>query len=148
MRYFTDQNGPKEGPHENEIWVFSYSEMNVTNGYSRKSRWKKWVICLVLMFPSWSMVLNLSGNVDFCAYLSKKSKSIKQFTYMHLKGLVTHFQKMVLFIMLWLTVSEILEFEICWFSIFFDTLIANISWTVDQTLINHTIFWKSVMRTL
>ena len=32
MKYFTDQNGPKGGPIENEFWVFSNSEMNVTNG--------------------------------------------------------------------------------------------------------------------
>ena len=31
LRYFTDQKGPKGGPHENEFWVFSNSEMNVTN---------------------------------------------------------------------------------------------------------------------
>ena len=31
---------------------------------------------------------------------------------MYLKGLVTGFQKMVLFIMLWHTVSEILVFEV------------------------------------
>ena len=31
---------------------------------------------------------------------------------MHLKGLIMHFQKMVLFIMLWLTVLEILVFEV------------------------------------
>ena len=35
----------------------------------------------------------------------------------------------------------------CWVSIFFDILIANISWTVAPTPINHSIFWKSVMRT-
>ena len=28
---FTDQNEPKGEPHENEFWVFSNSEMNVTN---------------------------------------------------------------------------------------------------------------------
>ena len=37
---------------------------------------------------------------------------LKQFTYMHMKGLVMHFQKMVLFIMLCLTNSEILGFEV------------------------------------
>ena len=35
----------------------------------------------------------------------------------------------------------------CWVRIFFDILIANISWTVARTPINHTIFWKSIMRT-
>ena len=34
-----------------------------------------------------------------------------------------------------------------WVSISFDISIANISWTVTQTSINHIIFWKSVMRT-
>ena len=29
--YFTDQNGPKMGPHQNKFGVFSDSEMNVTN---------------------------------------------------------------------------------------------------------------------
>ena len=37
---------------------------------------------------------------------------LEQFTYMRLKGLVTYFQKMVLFIMLRLTVSEILKFKV------------------------------------
>ena len=35
----------------------------------------------------------------------------------------------------------------CWVSIFSDILISNISWMVAQTPINHSIFWKSVMRT-
>ena len=52
------------------------------------------------------------------------------------------------------TVSEILKawsrqilLNCCWVSIFFDILIANISWTVAQTPVNHINFWKSVMRT-
>ena len=52
------------------------------------------------------------------------------------------------------TVSEILKawsrqilLNCCWVSIFFDILIANISWTVAQTPINRIICWKSVMRT-
>ena len=35
----------------------------------------------------------------------------------------------------------------CCVSIFSDILIAKISWTVAQTLINHTIFWEKVVRT-
>ena len=81
------------------------------------------------------------------------------FIYMHLKGLVTHSQKMVLFTVLWLTVlRNFVKFllsqhlflifsgillNFCWVSIFFDILI---SWTVAQTSINHIIFWKTVMR--
>ena len=41
---------------------------------------KNRVICLVSMFPSWVMVLKLSKKVhflQFCADLSKKSKSVK-----------------------------------------------------------------------
>ena len=34
----------------------------------------------------------------------------------------------------------------CSVSLFFDVLIANISWTVAQTSINHIIFGKSVMK--
>ena len=83
---------------------------------SEKVDEKNGVICLVSMFPSWVMVLKLSKKVhflQFCADLSEKSKFIKAiFTYIHLKGLVTHFQKMVLFIVLWLTILEILVFEI------------------------------------
>ena len=41
---------------------------------------KNGVICLVSMFPSWVMVLKLPKKAhffQFCANLSKKSKSIK-----------------------------------------------------------------------
>ena len=38
--------------------------------------------------------------------------------------------------------SRIILLNFCWVSIFFDIFIANISWTVAQTPINHSIFWK------
>ena len=53
---------------------------------------KNGVICLISMFPSWVIVLKLSKRVEF--------------TYMHLKSLIMQFQKIVLLIMLWLTVSD------------------------------------------
>ena len=109
------------------------------------------------MLPSWVMVLKLSKNCIFCNFVLTSARNLsrlKQLTYMHRKGLVTHFQKLMLFIMLWLIASMVWVFEVeeflrnfCWFSIFFDILIANISWTVAQTLINRKIFWKNVMRT-
>ena len=93
--------------------------------------------------------------MHFCKFVLTSARNLSrlnQFTYMHLKGLVTHFQKSVLFIILWLTVSEVWAFEVekflrnfCWVSIFFVILIANISWTVAQTPIKHNIFWNSVI---
>ena len=108
------------------------------------------------MFPYWVMVLKLSKIVyflQFWAEFIKKSKFNRQLTYMHLKGLVMHFREIVLFIILWPTVSKMLRFESKKFVNFllsqhlFDVLIANISWTVARTLINHVICWMILMRT-
>ena len=35
------------------------------------------VVCLVSIFPSWVMVCKLQWFLQFCAELSKKSKSVK-----------------------------------------------------------------------
>ena len=65
------------------------------------------------------MVLKLSEKVhfffQFFADLSKKFKPMKEVNevyYTNMKGLVRHFQKMLLFIMLRRTVLEITEFEV------------------------------------
>ena len=95
LRYFTDQNGPKGGLHENEFWVFSNSEMNITNSHIGKSRWKYGEICLVSpcslpKFPShvptWKVLLHtfrkwyclLCYGLLFWRYLLK-SKNFVQF---------------------------------------------------------------------
>ena len=100
----------------------------------------------------------------FCNFVLTSARNfglLKQFTYLHLNGLLMHFQKMVVFILphydcvytmtyclrdirVW---SWRIRFNFCRVRIFFDFLIANISWAVVQTLINHTMFWRSVMRT-
>ena len=100
----------------------------------------------------------------FCNFVLMSARNfglLKQFTYLHLNGLLMHFQKMVVFILphydcvytmtyclrdirVW---SWRIRFNFCRVRIFFDFLIANISWAVVQTLINHTMFWRSVMRT-
>ena len=41
FRYFADQNGPNEGPHENEFWQFSNAKMGFLNSWGSKSRRKK-----------------------------------------------------------------------------------------------------------
>ena len=70
---------------------------------------KNGVIFLVSMFPSWVMVLKLSKKSIFCNFVLTSARNpslLKKFTYMDLKGLVMHFQKMVLImiIVLWITI--------------------------------------------
>ena len=79
---------------------------------------------------------------------------LKQFIqYIHLKGLVRRFQKMIVYyamthgfgdIRVW---SQIILLKFCWVSIFFCISIVNIAWTVVHTPKEHIIFWKGVMRT-
>ena len=74
------------------------------------------IIYVVSIVPSRVMLRKLSKKIAFFANLGWLQQEIlsllKQFTYINPKGLVLHFQKMVLFIMLWLIVWEILGFEI------------------------------------
>ena len=121
----------------------------------KKADEKNGVICLVSMFPSQFMVLKVFKNVyflQFCADLSKKSiKAI--YIYASERSQYTLSENGIVYcamtyyfgdISVW---SRRILLNFCWVSIFFDILIANISWTVAQTPINHSIFWKSVMRT-
>ena len=80
-----------------------------------KSRWKNGVICLASILPFWVTVLKLSKKCFFCNFvltLARNLSWLKQFTYMPLKSLVMYFQKLMLFIMLWLTVSMVWVFEV------------------------------------
>ena len=129
--------------------------MNVTNSWSRKSRWKKWGHLSSFHVPSelWSLNwLKKCVFLQFCADLSKKSKPINVI-YIYASerscyelsenGIVYH--AMIYHfggIRVW---SRRISLNFCWVSIFFDILI---SWTVAQTPINHIIFWISVIRTL
>ena len=109
------------------------------------------------MFPSWVMVLKSSKKVHFLQFstaLSKKFKSIKAiYIYASERSRYALSENGIVYcamtyyfgdISVW---SRRILLNFCWVSIFFDILIANISWTVAQTPINHSIFWKSVMRT-
>ena len=109
------------------------------------------------MFPCWVMVLKLSKKVPFlkfCAAFSKKSKSIKAIyiyasersCYALSENGIAYYAMTYCFgdISVW---SRRILLNFCWVSIFFDILIANISWTVVQTHVNHSIFWKRVIRT-
>ena len=124
---------------------------------SEKVNRKNGVICLVPMFPSWVMVLKLSKKVhflQFCADLSKKCKSIKDIyiyasarsRYALSENVIVYYAMTYCFgdISVW---SQWYLLNFCWVSIFFHILIANNSWTVAWTPINHTILWKSEKRT-
>ena len=97
---------------------FDYFQIKNVTVRAEKVDEKIGVICRVSMFPTWVMVGKLSKKVhilQFCADLSL----LKQFTYMHLKVLITFFQKMLRFIEVWATVHEILAIKIskrCWIS--------------------------------
>ena len=78
---------------------------------------------------------------------------LKQFTYMHLKVLITLFKKMLWFIRVSATVHEILAVKISKkllnqqkFKQNSSTSNTNFSETVSHSIINNTIFWKCVTR--
>ena len=70
---------------------------------------KNAVICLVSMFHSWVMVLKLSKKCIFWNFVLTSAKNLtvlKQFTYMHLKVLITLLENDMV-IKVWATVHEI-----------------------------------------
>ena len=113
LRYFTDQNGPKD---DHMKMNFDYSHIKwwlLQIVRVEKVDEKNEIICLVSTFSSWVMVLKLFKKVhfmQFCAELSNLSLW-KQFPSMHLKFLITLFQKLVCFIRAWNNIHEILAIK-------------------------------------
>ena len=96
-----------------EIWSSTYDVISTANrrGFDVVCPLggKYGVISLVSVFPSRVMVLKLpKKGFCFCNFVLTSASILKQFTYIYLKGLVMHFQKMVLFIILYFIVPEIL----------------------------------------
>ena len=124
---------------------------------SEKRDEKYGVICLVSMFPSWVIVLKLSKKVhflQFCADLSKKSTPIKAiYKYASKRSRYTLSENGIVYYAMTYFFGDVsvwswgILLSFSWVSIFFGILIANISSTVAETTINHSIFWKSVMIT-
>ena len=99
------------------LWCTCIKRWKTPRYYLRFFRWdeKNGVICPVSMFPSWVMFLKLFKKCIFSNVMLTSASNVsllEQFTYIHLKDLVTHFQKMLLFTMPWPTASDILGFEI------------------------------------
>ena len=118
---------------------------------------KNGVIRLVSMFPSWVSVCKLSKKghfLQFCADLCKKSKSIKAiYIYVSNRPHYALWENAIVYcamtsyfgnVSVW---SWRILLNFCWVSIFFYILMVNISLTLAQIPINHSIFWKSGMRT-
>ena len=111
----TDRNGSNGGSHENEFWLFSNTKINSQTIRVEKVNKKNEAIFVALLFRSWVMTFKLFRKVhilQFCADLSKKPKSVKTIYILHLKVLITHFQKMIWFIGVWATVYEILAIKV------------------------------------
>ena len=65
------------------------------------------VLCLLFLLILWNTILRSLNRLRKCIFCSFALTSATSF--------VTYFQKMVLLIMLWVTVSEILDFEVTGF---------------------------------
>ena len=99
-------------PHENEFWVLSNSEMQTVRSSQLVQKVDEKIYFLV---PFWVMVLKLSKKVLFllfCSDLSKKSKSVKAI-YLYASESSRYVISENGIIMLWLTVLEMLGFEVC-----------------------------------
>ena len=78
-------------------WILSIFKFR-NEYYSQigKSIWKKGVICLVSMFPSWVVVLKLSKKVYFCNIVLTSARNLsllEQFTCIYLKVSLYTFRK-------------------------------------------------------
>ena len=112
-------------------------------------------ICLVFMFLSWVIVCKWSKKVhflQFCAELSKKSKSVEAIFIDASE--ISHYtlSKMLWFIAVGATVYEILAIKLTKkmltqqnFSII-STSNTDISETVRNSILNNTILWKCVTK--
>ena len=150
-----DQRG---GPHENYFEYFQIQKWILQAVREEKSRWKKGVICLVSMFPSWVMVLKLSTNVHFCNFVLTPARNLTEsikaiYIYASersrcvlLENCIVYYAMTQCFGDIWFWSQRVL-LNFCWVNIFFDILNGNIWWTMAQTTVNHVIFWKSEMRT-
>ena len=95
--------------------------------------------------------LNCRKKSIFCNFVLTSARTpslLKQFTCMHLKNLVTLFQKVIWFIWVWATVLEILKngAESAKISQNSSTSNHTIFETISHSMISNTIFWKQFAR--
>ena len=110
LRYFTDQNRPKGRANENEFGLFSNTKMNVKN--SKKADEKKWghLSSFHISFSSYGpQIVHKSA---FFANFWPQQNTWVYWSHLHVKALITLFQKRIRFIGVWVTIHEILAIKI------------------------------------
>ena len=124
---------------------FQIQKWMLQNVRAEKVDKKDWVISLVSIFPSWVMVLKLSKKVHFLQ--SKKSRSTKAiYIYASERSCYTLSERGIVYYVLTFCLRDIRVWcrqilsNFCWVSIYFGILIASVSSTVAQTLINQIVF--------
>ena len=90
MWNFTDQNGSKGGPHENEFWLFSNTKINVTNRVEKID--EKWAD-LSSFQVSFLSCLEKYIFYNFALTSARNVSLLKQFTYFILKLSLHSFRK-------------------------------------------------------
>ena len=103
------------------------------------------------------MILKLSKKVHFFNFVltsAKKSKYVKAiYIYASERSCYALSENVIVYHAMTSCFEDITVWNrrtllnSCWVNIVFDNLIADISWMVAQTPINHIIFWKTVIRT-
>ena len=135
--------------------IFKFRSEHCKRLERKKLTKKNGIICLVSMFFSWVMVLKLSKKVhflQFCTDLTKFNSIEAIYTYASQRSPYTLSENGIVYNAMIYCFGDIrawswrISLNFCRFSIF-NILITNISWTVAQTPINHTIFSKNVVRT-
>ena len=96
LRYFTDHRGPM-----GDCVKINFEYFQIQKRMLQKNQIKNEVIQFSCSLPElWP--LNCLRKYIFCTFVLTSARNLlKQFTQIYLKGLVLHFQKMILFIMLY-----------------------------------------------
>ena len=90
-----------------KVWIGSFwpkTKVFYRPEWTKRGTTWKWILSIFNFRNEYYKHLDRKMGI-FCKFVLTSARNLsllKQFTYMHLKGLVTHFQKMVLFVILWL----------------------------------------------
>ena len=127
------------GPHENFFEYFQIQKWMLQRIRAKNIDEENGIICLVPCVPPELWFLNCPEKCIFGNFVLTSTRNLsllKQFTFMHLKGFVTHFRKWCYLLCYDFYLGDIgvwsrrILLNFCWISIFFDilTLISHERW--------------------